>query len=254
MRFTWLEEKNEANIKKHGIAFGDAVAVFDGPTVEWEDDRNNYGESRRLAIGFMTDTLVVAVVYVDEDAEDDTYTSSQPERRKTMSASDSKRSSGTGRTPKVSKHGTDFARLQAMTDDDIKQQIADDPDAAPLLTEEWWAKGELVMPGKKRPISIRFDLEVLDYFMAGGQGYQSRMNEVLLRYVRMQRQREILAAMVKTEPGKGRPDENEGGKTIDLADALRTSLERRTKSPESTAAVRVASKHRGPDQAKKSAR
>ena len=73
MRFTWLEEKNQANIKKHGIAFEDAIAVFDGPTVEWDDDRKDYGECRRVAIGFMTDTLMVAVVYVDEENEDDTY-------------------------------------------------------------------------------------------------------------------------------------------------------------------------------------
>lgn len=41
--------------------------------MEWDDDREDYGENRRLAVGFMTDTLVVTVVYVDEDDEDGTY-------------------------------------------------------------------------------------------------------------------------------------------------------------------------------------
>jgi uncharacterized protein (DUF4415 family) len=175
-----------------------------------------------------------------------------------MSASYSKRTSGTGRGPKVSKHGTDFTRLEAMTDENIRQQIADNPEVAPLLTEEWWAKGELVIPGKKRPISIRFDPEVLDYFMAGGPGYQSRMNEVLVRYVRLQRQHEILAAMVKqlpqTEGGRTEAGQTEGAKSIDLLDALKASLTKSARTAEKTVKGRGARGHQKPEQVKKSAR
>jgi uncharacterized protein (DUF4415 family) len=175
-----------------------------------------------------------------------------------MSASYSKRTSGTGRSHKVSKHGTDFARLEAMTDEDIRQQIADNPEVAPLLSEEWWAKGELVIPGKKRPISIRFDPEVLDYFMAGGPGYQSRMNEVLLRYVRLQRQNEIVAAMVKqlhqAAAGQTEAGQTKGTKTIDLLDALKASLANSARTAERTVKGRVGPRHREPEKVKKSAR
>jgi uncharacterized protein (DUF4415 family) len=39
------------------------------------------------------------------------------------------------------------------------------------------------------PVSIRLDAEVLDYFKAAGRGYQSRINAVLLGYVRSQQRR-----------------------------------------------------------------
>jgi predicted RNase H-like HicB family nuclease len=41
---------------------------------------------------------------------------------------------------------TDFARLDAMTDEDIAQQIAENPDAAPEATDEWFDQATLVQP------------------------------------------------------------------------------------------------------------
>jgi hypothetical protein len=123
----------------------------------------------------------------------------------------------------------------------------------------------LVIPGKKRPISIRFDPEVLDYFMGGGPGYQSRMNEVLLRYVRLQRQHEILAAMVKQLPQtkaeqtgaeQTEAGQTEGGKIIDLMDALKAALTKAksARTRERTVKGRRARGHQEPEQMKKSAR
>jgi hypothetical protein len=40
--------------------------------------------------------------------------------------------------------------LDAMTDEDIAAQIADNPDAAPELTDEWFENARLVIPLKKR--------------------------------------------------------------------------------------------------------
>lgn len=48
------------------------------------------------------------------------------------------------------------------------------------------AAARWVMPGKKMPISFRVDPDVLAFFKAGGDGYQSRMNAVLRGYVRGQ--------------------------------------------------------------------
>jgi uncharacterized DUF497 family protein len=49
MRFTWDLAKNATNVRRHGIAFGDAARIFDGPTVERIDDRYEYGEVRVYA-------------------------------------------------------------------------------------------------------------------------------------------------------------------------------------------------------------
>ena len=45
-----------------------------------------------------------------------------------------------------------LAMLDAMTDEDIARQIAEDPDVAPELTDEWFENARLVIPlkGRKR--------------------------------------------------------------------------------------------------------
>jgi hypothetical protein len=41
-----------------------------------------------------------------------------------------------------------LARFDAITDEDIAAQIAADPDLAPELDDEWFAKARLVIPLK----------------------------------------------------------------------------------------------------------
>jgi hypothetical protein len=41
-----------------------------------------------------------------------------------------------------------LAKLDAMTDEDIARQIAENPDAAPELTDEWFENARLVIPLK----------------------------------------------------------------------------------------------------------
>lgn len=61
-RFEWGSNTNESNRQKHGIAFEDAVEIFDGPYVMFGSDRS--GETRWLAIG-ETQGRVIAVVYTE---------------------------------------------------------------------------------------------------------------------------------------------------------------------------------------------
>ena len=49
--FEWDEDKNAANIVRHGIDFDDAIRIFDGSVLEKMDDRHGYGEVRMVAIG-----------------------------------------------------------------------------------------------------------------------------------------------------------------------------------------------------------
>ena len=76
---------------------------------------------------------------------------------------------------------TDWARVDALTDDDIAKAVADDPDAAPIDID--WSDAVLIIPTRKKAISIRVDEDVLDFFKKEGDGYQRRINAVLRSYM-----------------------------------------------------------------------
>lgn len=81
---------------------------------------------------------------------------------------------------------TDWARVDALTDEDIKAAMADDPDWAGFEDIDW-SKIEIKPFRPKQPISIRLDPDVLDYFKAEGPGYQGRINTVLRHYMETKR-------------------------------------------------------------------
>ena len=76
---------------------------------------------------------------------------------------------------------TDWTAVDALSDAEIAAAVRGDPDAVPLDFD--WSKAVLVVPPRKRAISIRLDEDVLDFFKRGGVGYQRRMNAVLRSYM-----------------------------------------------------------------------
>lgn len=74
-------------------------------------------------------------------------------------------------------------RIDQKTDEDLARDVADDPDAAPLLDSDWWKDAELVDTRPKVPISLRIDPDVLEFFKEKGPGYQTRINAVLRRFM-----------------------------------------------------------------------
>jgi hypothetical protein len=68
VKFEWDEEKNRANILKHGLDFGDAHKIFDQPMLVGRDDRQEYGEDRWIGLGWL-DTRIVVVVFVEPNEE-----------------------------------------------------------------------------------------------------------------------------------------------------------------------------------------
>lgn len=80
---------------------------------------------------------------------------------------------------------TDWAAVDALTDEQIEEAIRNDPDAVPLDFN--WDEAVLVIPPKKKAISIRVDEDVLDYFKHEGAGYQRRMNAVLRSFVQQKK-------------------------------------------------------------------
>ncbi len=80
---------------------------------------------------------------------------------------------------------TDWAAVDALTDKEIEEAVRNDPDAVPLDVD--WSDAVLVIPPKKKAISIRVDEDVLDYFKDEGAYYQRRINAVLRSYVEQKR-------------------------------------------------------------------
>ena len=73
---------------------------------------------------------------------------------------------------------TDWARLAAMKDEEI------DTSDIPELTDEFWNAAKLVMPESKRPVFLRLDDDVLQWFKQQGRGYQTRINAILRAYMK----------------------------------------------------------------------
>jgi uncharacterized protein (DUF4415 family) len=109
--------------------------------------------------------------------------SCQQGERATMSEKHAKTHS-TGATR--GRNRTAWNYLDRVADDEIAA-IAGDRDAAPLDID--WSKAEIVVPPKKKAISIRVDPDVLDFFKNEGPGYQRRINAVLRSYVEQKQKR-----------------------------------------------------------------
>ena len=76
---------------------------------------------------------------------------------------------------------TDWAKVDAMTEEELEASIAADPDD--IHEELDWSKAIKGLPPLKKHINIRIDNDVLDWFKATGRGYQTRINNVLRAYV-----------------------------------------------------------------------
>ena len=57
------------------------------------------------------------------------------------------------------------------------------PRELPGIPDDFWASAQVVDPVAKRPISLRVDADVLDWFKAQGPRYQSRINAVLRSFM-----------------------------------------------------------------------
>ena len=85
--------------------------------------------------------------------------------------------------PRKHRDRSDWARVDRLTDADIEAAVAADPDAAPILTEEWFRQATVMPPLIKKGVFLRLDPDVVTWFKTGGPGYQTRMNGVLRAYM-----------------------------------------------------------------------
>lgn len=86
--------------------------------------------------------------------------------------------------------GSNLAKVDATTDEEIARQIAEDADLSELTDEEL-AEADIYegdkfvrrvgrpKGGKKELVTLRLDRDLLDHFRAGGPGWQTRLNDAL---------------------------------------------------------------------------
>lgn len=79
------------------------------------------------------------------------------------------------------KYGSDIEALRRMKDEDI--DYSDIPPAIP----EFWANG-IVRKGlkpvlRKQQVTLRIDSDVLEFFREEGEGYQTKINQLLRAYM-----------------------------------------------------------------------
>jgi uncharacterized DUF497 family protein len=67
MRITFDPAKRAKTLADRGLDFADAAKIFAGTTLEVEDTRKDYGETRMICFGYLEGRIVV-VGYTPRDA------------------------------------------------------------------------------------------------------------------------------------------------------------------------------------------
>ena len=81
---------------------------------------------------------------------------------------------------------TDWARLDAMTEEEVERLAAEDM-AELGIDPDWTVHAPVVFPRHKERVTVRLDPEVLDWLKAQGRGYQTRINAILRAYYEAQK-------------------------------------------------------------------
>jgi len=69
-----------------------------------------------------------------------------------------------------------------MTDDEVMAAALADPDAQPTTEADWENAYQPNRVGKES-ITIRLDKDVIEWFRAKGDGYQTRINDALRKHI-----------------------------------------------------------------------
>lgn len=69
LRFEWDEKKADANLRKHGVSFEEAITVFRDPVaVTIYDVAHSEVEDRYIDIGVSASGYILVVVYTERDS------------------------------------------------------------------------------------------------------------------------------------------------------------------------------------------
>jgi uncharacterized protein (DUF4415 family) len=88
---------------------------------------------------------------------------------------------------------TDWARVDAMTEEELEAAIASDPDWADI-PRDWYEHATPHYPDSMRKqVSLRIDPDILAWFKSPGPGYRERINAALRAFVEAQKRRSASA-------------------------------------------------------------
>jgi uncharacterized protein (DUF4415 family) len=73
---------------------------------------------------------------------------------------------------------SDWAAFDAMTEEELEASIDFVEEGYPD-----WSTLQAGIPGPKKQLTVRYDADIVDWFKAQGDGYQTKMNAVLRSYV-----------------------------------------------------------------------
>ena len=76
-------------------------------------------------------------------------------------------------------------KIEEIKDEDINYSDI------PELDEEFWKNAVIEYPKKKRPVTIRLDVDILEWFKSMGKGYQTKINAILRSYYEAHKKRKI---------------------------------------------------------------
>jgi len=82
---------------------------------------------------------------------------------------------------------SDWAKSAGMTQSDIEEAVASDPDERNMTMD--WDNATVELPQPKAVLNMRIDKDILDYFRKTGKGYQTLINSVLRSYVKQKSRR-----------------------------------------------------------------
>jgi uncharacterized protein (DUF4415 family) len=145
--------------------------MFDGPTVKIVDGRQDHDETRINAFRRIPRPGLRRRPHL-----------ARPDRRKSargkpMRENEKYIARVSSDEARRLKGETDYARLDALIDDDIVKAVANDPDAMPVDID--WTNAHLTLPPGKEAVTLRLDRDVLKWLRSQGKGYQTRINQVL---------------------------------------------------------------------------
>lgn len=84
---------------------------------------------------------------------------------------------------------SDWARVDAMTEEELEAAIASDPDWADI-PRDWYERATPHYPeSMRKQVSLRIDPDIIAWFKRQGPGFRKRINAALRAFVQTQKRR-----------------------------------------------------------------
>jgi uncharacterized DUF497 family protein len=178
MHWTWDENKNRANKRKHGLDFGSAMQVFEDRFAIAQLDRSSF-EERWQTIGLVRSAIVVVSHTLPAEGSPDELAVGRiiSARGATPKGEHMKKANSKKLT---SAQIADLDALAKMPDSEI-----DFSDIPEIKDFTGFKRGLFYRPVKKQ-MTLRLDADILEWFKrsaAKGAGYQTAINAALRQHV-----------------------------------------------------------------------